>query len=203
MFIWTVLRARLQDRHFTNKETESQTRQGGSWFFQQIFPPFLAPLLSPCYTQARPWLCVKWKETLYIEFPRHPGSLFSSGDGGAVPPNTPFPRQFTLDMLSWHEAKAAWWLGTPPSALYKLDCELLHILMEGAWAGDLDVYGALSDGNTACQCSGSPLQMASLPEWRRPTDSPCEQKPEMLFYHVASSCRPISHFIFQFSLFLK
>lgn len=32
-------------------------------------------------------------------------------------------------------SKGAWWLGTPPQALYKLTCELLHILMEGAQTG--------------------------------------------------------------------
>lgn len=123
---------------------------------------FLALLLLLCYIQVSPWINAKWNKIPYVEFPRHWVSFSSSGDCWAVHPNSPFPRQFTLDMLSWHEAKVARWLGTSPSAFYKLGCELLHSLMEGAWTWWLwCLWGA--DGNTTCQHLGS--------QSRRPSDS--------------------------------
>lgn len=81
MFLWsfhlilTILSTALQDRRFTDVETESQTGQGRALLRANLLvlpedvPLFLALLLTLRYIQVRPWLCVKCNEILYAGSP--------------------------------------------------------------------------------------------------------------------------------------
>ena len=147
MFLWsfrlilTILSTPLQDRRFTDVVPDwtgagsPPSEPSGS--SRRCAPvPGLVAYPSLCFRSDRPWLCVKCNEILYTEFPPSVEPTFLLWRPQGCPSKQNGKHPFTTGL---HETCCpgtklrlpGGWVSLHQS-FYKLGCELLHILMEGA-----------------------------------------------------------------------
>ena len=147
MFLWsfrlilTILSTPLQDRCFTDvvpdwtgagsppSEPSGSSRRCAPVSGLVAYP-------SLCFRSDRPWLCVKCNEILYTEFPPsvEPTFLLWRPQGCPSKQNGKHPFTTSLHETCCPGTKLrlpGGWVSLHQS-FYKLGCELLHILMEGA-----------------------------------------------------------------------